>query len=126
MRTNSTRERVGALALAATGALHLILAPEYLDEKTYIGALFIAGGLSALALAAAIWRRGQSAEWIAGAAVAAGMGVGFILSRTTGLPGYHEAEWEFSGLISLLLEATVVIAAFRALAGERPQLAQAR
>jgi hypothetical protein len=126
MQTTSTAERVGALALAATGALHLILAPEYLEEKTYVGALFIAGGLVSLALAAAIWRRGNPTEWVAAAAVAAGMGIGFVLSRTTGLPGFHEAEWELSGVISLLLEATVIAAAVRSLAGQQPRLAQAR
>ena len=37
--------RLAAALLAATGALHLVLAPEYLEEKAYIGALFILGGL---------------------------------------------------------------------------------
>lgn len=36
------------------------------------------------------------------------MAVGFILSRTVGLPGFHESEWELSGLISVLLEIGVV------------------
>lgn len=126
MQNSNNVQRVGSLALAATGVLHLILAPEYLDEKTYIGALFIVGGLACLVIAAAIWQRGRSIDWVAGAAVAAGMGVGFVLSRTTGLPGFHESEWELSGVISVLLEATVVLAALRALGGERPSLAQAR
>lgn len=43
--------------------------------------------------------------------IAAGMGVGFVLSRTVGLPGFHESEWELSGLVSLLLEAGFLAAA---------------
>ena len=46
----------------------------------------------------------------------AGMGVGFVLSRTVGLPGFHEGEWELSGIVCLLLEAGFVGAAARALA----------
>lgn len=102
-------------ALGATGALHLILAPEYLSEQTYIGVLFIAGGLAAIALAAILWTRPDSRAAALGAAVAVGMGAGFVLSRTTGLPGFHESEWEGSGLISLALEGFVAAAAWQLL-----------
>ena len=84
------------------------------------------GGIACLALSARIWARGDRAEWMAAAAVAGGMGVGFILSRTLGLPGFHEGEWELSGLISLLLEGTVVVAAARIATDGAPALAQAR
>ncbi|MFN8151380.1 MAG: hypothetical protein U0R24_09685 [Solirubrobacterales bacterium] len=124
MQDRSSLSRAGVAALAATGILHLVLAPEYLDEKTYVGALFIAGGVSCLLLAAVIIRRGEAPEWTAAALVAAGMGVGFVLSRTTGLPGYKEGEWEISGLISLLLEATVVVAAVRAVLDRGGVIAQ--
>ena len=43
-----------------------------------------------------------------GILVSAGMAAGFILSRTVGLPGFHEAEWELSGVVSVLLEIGVV------------------
>jgi len=48
------------------------------------------------------------------------MGVGFVLSRTVGLPGFHEGEWEMSGVISVLLETLFVGAA--AVATLRPRL----
>jgi len=107
MQSQTLRRGVAA-ALAATGALHLALAPEYLSEQAYVGALFIAGGISALVLAVVTWFRDDARALLAGAAIAAGMAVGFVLSRTTGLPGFHESEWEGSGLLSLLLEAIVV------------------
>ena len=97
--------RLAAALLAATGALHLILAPEYLQEKTYIGALFILGGLASLAVAARLWTRNDRFAWALGALTAAGMAAGFILSRSIGLPGFHESDWELSGLFSVLLEA---------------------
>ncbi|HET8756015.1 MAG TPA: hypothetical protein VFM58_08400 [Solirubrobacteraceae bacterium] len=97
--------RLAAALLAATGALHLVLAPEYLEEKAYIGALFILGGLAALAVAARLWTRHDRLAWALGALMAAGMATGFILSRSVGLPGFHESEWELSGILSVLLEA---------------------
>ncbi|MBK8293592.1 MAG: hypothetical protein IPK93_02015 [Solirubrobacterales bacterium] len=54
------------------------------------------------------------------ALVAGGMAIGFVLSRTIGLPGFQEGEWELSGIISLLLEAGVVGAAITAVRSPRP------
>lgn len=103
--------QTAAVALAAIGGIHLLLAPEYLGEQAYIGALFAAGGLAAVIGAIALWRSDHAASWGIGALIAAGMGVGFVLSRTVGLPGFHESEWELSGLISLVLEAGFLAAA---------------
>ena len=116
MQSTTLRKGVAA-ALAATGVLHLILAPEYLSEQAYIGVLFILGGLTSIGLASVIWLRNEAKALIVGALVAAGMAVGFVLSRTTGLPGFHEAEWEASGLISVLLEGFVVLGAGTLLRG---------
>jgi hypothetical protein len=103
--TQLNLRRLAACLLAATGALHLVLAPEYLGEQAYVGVLFILGGIAALVLAARLWLTADRLAWAGGAVIAAGMAAGFVLSRTTGLPGFHESEWELSGLLSLLLEA---------------------
>jgi hypothetical protein len=102
--------RLAAALLAATGALHLILAPEYLQEEAYIGLLFILGGLAALAVAARLWTRHDRQAWALGALMATGMAAGFILSRSIGLPGFHESDWELSGIVSVLLELGFVAA----------------
>ena len=47
----------------------------------------------------------RPAGWALGALIAAGMAAGFILSRSIGLPGFHESDWELSGIVSVLLEA---------------------
>ena len=39
------------------------------------------------------------------------MAAGLLLSRTVGLPGFHESEWEPSAVLSLLLEGGFVAAA---------------
>jgi hypothetical protein len=114
-----TIRKLSAAALAAVGVIHLVLSPEYLGEQTYIGALFIAGGLFLCALAVALWRADNVPSWLLGALTMAGMGIAFVLSRTTGLPGFKESEWELSGIVTLVLEAGFVAAAIAALSPRR-------
>jgi hypothetical protein len=102
--------RLAAVLLGATAALHLVLAPEYLEEKAYIGVLFILGGLASLAVAARLWTRDDRRSWALGALMAIGMAAGFILSRSVGLPGFREPDWEPSGILSVLLELGFVAA----------------
>ena len=123
MDTSERTRRTASGLLAATGALHLILAPEYLGEQAYVGVLFILGGIAALALALRLWNRSDTETWAASAALAGGMAVGFILSRTVGLPGFYEEEWELSGIVSVLLEAGVVAYAAGALRQRIPSTA---
>jgi hypothetical protein len=122
---SSTTRKLAAAALAVVGVIHLILSPEYLSEQTYIGALFIAGGLFMCALAVALWRADNVPSWLLGALTMAGMGIGFVLSRTTGLPGLKESEWELSGIVCLILEAGFVAVAIAALSPRRDAVAPA-
>jgi len=112
--TQTTR-RLAAGSLGIVGLIHLILAPEYFSEQAYIGVLFVLGAIALGAFALRLWRGDDVPAWLLGALTMAGMGVGFVLSRTVGLPGFHEGEWELSGLICLLLEAGFVAVAARAL-----------
>jgi hypothetical protein len=114
--TNELTRRLSAGALGVVGVIHLILAPEYLSEELYIGVLFILGGVALCAMGIRLWRADDVPSWLLGALTMAAMGIGFILSRTTGLPGFHESEWELSGIIALVLEASFVGASIRALA----------
>src|SRR3954451_869520 len=111
--------RFAAVAIAMVGVLHLVLAKEYLEEETYIGVLFIAGGVAAVVVAVRLWMAPDRLAWGIGALVAAGMFVGFVLSRTTGLPGFKESEWELSGIVSLLIEAGFIAIAIPALMPRR-------
>ena len=99
-----------AAAIAVVGVIHLALAGEYLEEAPYIGVLFAAGGLGAAYVAARLWVARDIVAWALGGVIAAGMFVGFVLSRTVGLPSFHEAEWEPSGIVSLVLEGSYLAA----------------
>jgi hypothetical protein len=118
MTSPATRKLAAAL-LGANGIIHLLLAPEYLSEQAYIGVLFIAGGLFLGVLAVRLWRADEVPSWLLGALTMAGMGIGFVLSRTVGLPGFHESDWELSGLLTLVLEAAFLAIAIPALAPRR-------
>jgi hypothetical protein len=114
MTTSKTR-RLAAAALGVVGAIHLILAPEYFQEELYIGVLFVLGGVALVAMAVRLWLTDDVPSWLLGALTMAAMGIGFVLSRTTGLPGFHESEWELSGIVALVLELGFVAVAVRAL-----------
>lgn len=100
--------RSAAIALLLTGLLHLVLVPEYLEEASRIGWSFVVGGLVSVAVAAWLWLREDDRAWWLATLLGAGMAVAFILSRTVGLFGFQEAEWELSGSVSVLLELGIV------------------
>lgn len=105
----------GVALIVATGVIHALEAPGYLDEKQYVGILFIANAVGAAVSALGIWR-GARAAWVLGVLVAAGAFAGFILARTTGLPGgFKESDWEPLGIVSLAIEAAYCFIAARAL-----------
>ncbi|GAA3794620.1 hypothetical protein [Streptomyces chiangmaiensis] len=104
---------LGACCAVANVVLHILLIPGHLEEKFYIGVLFAVGSavMLAVALALVIMKR-PLAAWLTGALVSLGMIIGFLLSRTVGLPdGYHERSWDPPyGVLSLLVEGLFVIA----------------
>ena len=110
MDTAMTR-KVAATAAAGIAAIHLVLAPEYLSEELYVGLLFIAGGLASAFVAVKLWYADHTPAWALGTLIAIGMAAGLVLSRTIGLPGFKENEWELSGVLSLLLEGMFIAAA---------------
>ena len=94
--------------------IHAYLAPSHLEEKFYVGALFVAADvLLAGVLFSLVTGLARPAGWLLGAGVCVGMFVGFVLSRTIGLPGYHEA-WSsdhWLGVASLPPEVVFVACA---------------
>jgi uncharacterized membrane protein YfcA len=99
----------GISVIVIVGLIHLIGAPEDLEEAPYQGLLFLANFFGAILAAIGIYR-GRSWGWALGALVAGGAFVGYVISRTIGLPGLPvEEEWlEPLGLLSMLVEALFV------------------
>jgi hypothetical protein len=108
---------VAITAVEIVIAIHVLLTPMHLRETLYVGVLFIVGNaLLLLALLLMTGTRRELAGWSLAAAVCAGEFVGFVLSRTTGLPlGYHEtwasAPEDYLGLVSLACDVAFGAAA---------------
>lgn len=97
-------------------SIHLSLSQSHLEEKLYIGVLFVIGSalLGMVVVGLSTDRdRVRTLAWVSGSLVCAGMFISFVLSRTVGLPqGYQEA-WigkpeDLLGLASLALELVFI------------------
>jgi len=95
--------------IIVVGLIHLIGAPEDLEEAPYQGLLFL-GNFFGASLAASGIYRGRSWGWDLGALISVGAFAGYVISRTIGLPGLPvEEEWlEPLGLLSMVVEALFV------------------
>lgn len=123
MATKPTAMQGAAIALIlVTGAIHFIDAPGSFGDATYKGLLFVANGIAAIVAAVGIYRGERSWGWGLGALVAGGALVGYVISRTVGLPGLAPDVWlEPLGILSLLVEVSYVV--LFALSRREPRLA---
>jgi hypothetical protein len=99
---------MGNLLIAALGLIHLLEAPEELEEATYLGLLFLANFGGAVVAAIGIYlNRGWG--WLLGATLAGASFVGYVLSCTVSLPGLEVEEWlQPLGMLALLVEVLFV------------------
>lgn len=102
---------VGALGMAGIGLVHLLDAPGKYTETPYMFWMYIALIVGAIVVGAELIRTGSRLAWAAAAGLAASAIVGYVLTRTTGLPQDHGdiGNWtEGLGLASLWIEGCVV------------------
>ena len=100
------------MALAGVAVTHLLDLPHKLVEAPYLGVLFeglIAASVGlGLVMLAGRWLR---AAWGAAATLSAFTIIGYVESRTVGLPqiSHHIGMWaDPAGIVSLVCEATLV------------------
>lgn len=118
--TTRTIPRAAAVAVALAGVLHLVLVPEYLAELPWLGVSFLVAAAGTGWAAYRLWRRDDPAAWAVGAALSAGMIVGFLLSRTVGLFGYLSPDVA-EGVPALLVElAFLGLLGYRTMTAARP------
>jgi hypothetical protein len=104
----------GILLILGTGLIHLFNAPDSFDEAFYKGLLFVANGVAAVVAAVGIARGARTWGWTLGLLVAGGAVLGYVASRTIGLPGLEpepDAWLEPMGVASLVLEALFLVIA---------------
>ncbi|MEP7177237.1 MAG: hypothetical protein ABI860_11875 [Gemmatimonadales bacterium] len=113
--TTSTRNLtlIAVVAIVVTALIHLVDARDAFGEASYKGWLFVANGVGGLVAAVGVLRDRDDWGWLLGALVAGGAFVGYVLSRTVGLPGLPaepDAWLEPLGVASLVAEAVFLVA----------------
>ena len=118
-RVSDAIARIAAIAgLVGVAVVHALQLPDAFAAVDYLGVLFIALIVACLGLAAAMTRMTDRSLWMATGGLAALVLLGFVLSRTSGLPGFTEdiEEWtEPLGLVALVLEGLLVFVSAAAL-----------
>ncbi len=107
---------VGIILIIVTGIIHFIDAPDAFSEATYKGVLFVLNGIGGLVAAYGIFRNANWG-WLLGILVASGAIIGYIISRTVGLPGMEvDTAWfEPLGVLSIIVEGIFVALAAKIL-----------
>lgn len=111
------RRAAVAVGLVGVAVVHLADLPGKMEEVPYIGWMYVGLMAAALVLAELVLVRPSRLVLLAAAGLSASTILGFVLTRTTGLPNAVDdiGNWtEPLGLVSLLVEAVVVWWALRA------------
>lgn len=109
MKNNVSKFLVwAAIALIiATGLIHLTMAKHEFEEGTYIGFLFILNAVFAVVAAVGIYRH-RGWAWVLGALIAGLSIIGYIISRTAGMPGAEVEEWNAIGFVAMIVEGAFI------------------
>jgi hypothetical protein len=112
----------GAVALVGVALIHFLDVFDKFKETPYLGVLYLGSIAGSLVAAALLTRPDARPGWALGGGVAALTFLGYVLSRTTGLPLSHGdvGNWlEPLGLASLFVEGLVVVISGWALSAGR-------
>ena len=115
-RDVATRATV-AVGLAAIGVIHLLDSIGKYNETRYLFWMYIALIAACIVVAGGVLFTRARAAFLAAAGLAAATALGYVLSRTTGLPSANGdiGNWtEPLGLASLFIEGSVVAVALTA------------
>jgi hypothetical protein len=116
---HTTLRGVGFIGLLGVALIHLLDVIGKFNETPYLGAMYVLLMISTVIVAFALLHTGRPVAWIAAGALAGMTLIGYVLSRTTGLPGSTGdiGNWkEPLGLASLFVESGMVLLSGYALA----------
>jgi hypothetical protein len=102
---------VAIAGLGGVALVHVLQLPDAFAAVDYLGVLFVGAIVASVVLAALLTRMSDQLVWAATGALPALVLIGYILSRTSGLPGFTDDidEWtEPLGLVSMVFEGLLV------------------
>jgi hypothetical protein len=117
------------VGLAGIALIHLLDSLSKFNETPYMGWMYVGLMLACLAIAGTLVRGHTREAWLAALVLPATAIVGFVLTRTTGLPQAHGDVGNWSeplGLAALFVEGAVIAVAGYALAALHPARALVR
>jgi hypothetical protein len=96
---------MGMIVILISGLIHLFDAPGEFQEVPYMGILFIIFFLGSIVSAIGIYRGELVWGWLLGGALAIGAVIGYVISRTVGMPRMEIEDWGPPlAYLSILLE----------------------
>lgn len=111
------RRVIGVILLIVIGLIHLVIVKVGFHLQTYLGMLFVIDVVAAFLGALLIGLFDGRSGWMLGGIAALCPLLGYIVTRTSALPGLHILPWNTpNGLLSLVLEAIVVLLVLSAIA----------
>lgn len=113
---------LGAVGLCGVALIHLLDLPGKLSETPYMFFMYLGLIVSSVALAGALLWSGDARIWKASAGLTTAVIVGYVLSRTTGLPSATDdiGNWgEPLGIASLFVEGCLLALSSGALVSHR-------
>jgi hypothetical protein len=108
---DAVRRAVAIAALFGVALVHVLQLPDAFTETFYLGLLFTGAIVAAILLSVALTQTSDERVWAATTALPALILLGYLVSRTTGLPGATDdvGEWtEPLGLVSIVVEGLLV------------------
>lgn len=115
---------LGIALIVQTGLLHLFAALGEYGETPYLSAFFLANFVGTLGAAFGMMRRARWG-WLLGTLIAAGSLVGYVVSRTVGLPGMEPEAWgDPIGTMAMVMEAAFLVTSLVALLWHRLDVAR--
>jgi hypothetical protein len=111
---------IGILLILSTGIIHMSMFGEEYAEAPYLGVMFLGAFIGSIIAAMGIYRQELLWGWGIGALIAFGSIVGYVLSRTVGLPISGIEPWGPEiGYVSLVVEIIFVVLSTRVLEFKR-------
>ena len=129
--TSRTARRTPARFVVSAGALlvavaHILVTPEHLEEVPYLGILFVLLTIACSAIAIVVLVHDASLVYAVAGGICAATILGYVATRLVAFPMLADDVgnwWEPLGVVSVISEGVVVVAALMALSRPAGRLA---